>query len=357
MATAIETTVFDKSREMENRASAHLTSGSFGVILLRTMKVVEIVKNDIVEIVRNRPSYPFLSGFIRGAGTLVINNRGIALTLEHESETVMNCVLDAIVSMGFSDSYDVVSVKPEYAIAEKSVKAELSTELSSEVLKKTRIVDGFEIISGIDPSMCGTEREKADYIRGIFLASGKVYIPDVEAKNRRGYHLEISLWSAKVAEDIVAILAERGVKASVVERKHDEKRGSSIHGVSVYIKDKDMISDFLAVCDSSKAVMRLQEIILERGMRNQINRSNNCSMANVDKTVRAVSETVMAIKKIERTVGLETLPKQLYETAVARLENPELSMNELISEIPDRPSKSGLQHRLDKLKKIAEELD
>lgn len=320
------------------------------------MKVVEIVKNDIVSSVGNGASYAFLSGFIRGAGTLVISSRGIGLTLEHESEKIMERVLDAMVGMGFSDSFDVVGVQPESALAEKSVKAELSPELSADVLKRTRIIDGFDIIAGIDGGLFKNEEDKADYIKGVFLASGKVYIPDAEAKKKQGYHLEISLWSAHVAADVVRLLSEKGIKASVVERKHDEKRGSSIHGVSVYIKDKDMISDFLALCDSSKAVMRLQDIILERDMRNRVNRSNNCSMANVDKTVRAGSETIMAIRKIEKIKGLESLPKQLYDTAVARLSNPELSMNELISEIPDRPSKSGLQHRLDKLKKIAEKL-
>lgn len=320
------------------------------------MKVVEIVKNDIVSSVGNGASYAFLSGFIRGAGTLVISSRGIGLTLEHESEKIMERVLDVMVGMGFSDSFDVVGVQPESALAEKSVKAELSPELSADVLKRTRIIDGFDIIAGIDGGLFKNEEDKADYIKGVFLASGKVYIPDAEAKKKQGYHLEISLWSAHVAADVVSLLSEKGIKASVVERKHDEKRGSSIHGVSVYIKDKDMISDFLALCDSSKAVMRLQDIILERDMRNRVNRSNNCSMANVDKTVRAGSETIMAIRKIEKIKGLESLPKQLYDTAVARLSNPELSMNELISEIPDRPSKSGLQHRLDKLKKIAEKL-
>ncbi len=320
------------------------------------MKVVEIVKNDIVSSIENGASYAFLSGFIRGAGTLVISSRGVGLTLEHESDTVMDRVLSAVVSLGFSDSFEVVGVKPESALWDKSVKAELSPEVSAELLKKTRIVDGFDIISGTDGELFGTEKDKADYVKGIFLASGKVYIPDVDAKKKQGYHLEISLWSPHVAADIVSLLGEKNIKASVVERKHDEKRGSSIHGVSVYIKDKDMISDFLALCDSSKAVMRLQDIILERDMRNRANRSNNCSMANVDKTVRAGSETIMAIRKIEKVTGLEALPKQLYDTAVARLSHPELSMNELLSEIPDHPSKSGLQHRLDKLKKIAEKL-
>lgn len=320
------------------------------------MKVVEIVKNDIVSSIGKGTSYAFLSGFIRGAGTLVISSRGVGLTLEYESDKVMERVLKAVVSMGFPDSFNVVRVEPESALAEKSVKAELSPEVSAELLKNTRIVDGFDIISGIDGELFQADEDKADYVKGVFLASGKVYIPDAEAKKKQGYHLEISLWSPHVAEDIVALLGEKGIKASVVERKHDEKRGRSIHGVSVYIKDKDMISDFLALCDSSKAVMRLQEIILERDMRNRANRSNNCSMANVDKTVRAGSETIMAIRKIEKVMGLQALPKQLYDTAVARLANPELSMNELIAEIPDHPSKSGLQHRLDKLKKIAEKL-
>lgn len=93
-----------------------------------------------------------------------------------------------------------------------------------------------------------------------------------------------------------------------------------------------------------------------KDIRNNINRVTNCESANIDKTVAAAAVQSEALRKIERTVGLDALPEELREIAYLRLENPELSLREL-GEALDRPlTRSGVNHRLRRILEFAEKL-
>ncbi len=69
-------------------------------------------------------------------------------------------------------------------------------------------------------------------------------------------------------------------------------------------------------------------------------------------TVRQVE----SIKLIEREIGLARLPKNLREVAELRLTYPEESLKELGEMLEPPVGKSGVNHRLRKIEKIAEEL-
>ena len=61
-----------------------------------------------------------------------------------------------------------------------------------------------------------------------------------------------------------------------------------------------------------------------------------------------------AINTIKRERGLESLTNELQELAVLRLDNPEMSLRELGESLGI--SRSGVNHRLNKLISIADEL-
>ena len=91
-------------------------------------------------------------------------------------------------------------------------------------------------------------------------------------------------------------------------------------------------------------------------MRNNVNRLVNCETANLSKTVNAAVRQVESIKLIQSSIGLKRLPKNLQEVAELRLSYPDESLKEL-GEMLDPPvGKSGINHRLRKIEKIAEEI-
>ena len=123
-------------------------------------------------------------------------------------------------------------------------------------------------------------------------------------------------------------------------------RGAFIGGGSVTNPEKTYHLEF--VTHSEEYAMK--------EMRNNVNRLVNCETANLSKTVNAAVRQVESIKLIQSSIGLQRLPKNLQEVAELRLSYPDESLKEL-GEMLDPPvGKSGINHRLRKIEKIAEEI-
>ena len=92
-------------------------------------------------------------------------------------------------------------------------------------------------------------------------------------------------------------------------------------------------------------------------MRNSVNRKVNCETANINKTVNAAVKQLEDIKKIQKYIGFDQLPKPLAEVARVRLDYPEATLKELGTYLDPPVGKSGVNHRLHKLAAIAEDIE
>lgn len=182
---------------------------------------------------------------------------------------------------------------------------------------------------------------KRAYLRGCFMANGSISDPD------KSYHLEVTFRSKVQAEEFMHYLREFGLEPRTIMRKSQ---------YLVYLKEGQEIVDFLNVIGAHSALMNLENIRIMKEMRNQVNRIVNCETANLTKTVDASFRQTESIRYIKEHSGLETLPNPLYEIAMLRLENPDVSLTELGKMLNPPLSKSGVNHRLRKIEKIAEDL-
>ena len=89
-----------------------------------------------------------------------------------------------------------------------------------------------------------------------------------------------------------------------------------------------------------------------KSINNDVNRASNFELANMERTVASSDENIRCILRIKESVGLESLPKNLQEMAELRLAHPDESLAEL-AEISGSMTKSGVNHRLRKLREIA----
>lgn len=176
-------------------------------------------------------------------------------------------------------------------------------------------------------------------IRGIFLGSGSVNNPENK------YHLEMILSTLENAKIIKEILEKINIYMKEMKRKS---------GYSLYIKDGEEISKFLAFIGANSAVLKFEEIRVLRDMKNNINRKVNCETANLSKTINASVKQIEAIKKLQNTGNFENLSEQLKEIAVLRLENPDASLIELGKMLKNPIGKSGVNHRLKQIEKLGE---
>ena len=100
--------------------------------------------------------------------------------------------------------------------------------------------------------------------------------------------------------------------------------------------------------------MELENVRILKDMRNSVNRIVNCETANLGKTVNAAVRQVENIRYIAENIGLDKLPESLREIAELRLEHKDLSLTELGQLVNPPLGKSGVNHRLRKLDRIAE---
>mgnify|MGYP001851505146 FL=1 len=184
------------------------------------------------------------------------------------------------------------------------------------------------------------ENIKKAFIRGVFLGSGTINNP----KNK--YHLEIIFRKMEFAQTSIEILKEFGIALKIL---------NTSERYSLYTKDGEEISKFLAFIGASSSVLKFEEIRVYRDMRNNINRIVNCETANLSKTVNAAVKQIEAINKLKENGKFAKLPDTLKELAELRVENPESSLTELGKILKSPIGKSGVNHRLQAILKIAEE--
>lgn len=112
----------------------------------------------------------------------------------------------------------------------------------------------------------------------------------------------------------------------------------------------------MVLIGAKTSAMNFMQIKMIKEVRNNVNRSTNFETANLSKTTESASEHIKAIKKIKSLKAFDNLSRLLQETAELRLNNPYASLNDLALLHKKTVSKSGVNHRLKKLIKIAEDL-
>ena len=97
----------------------------------------------------------------------------------------------------------------------------------------------------------------------------------------------------------------------------------------VYLKEGNAIAGFLSLIGASNSYLEFENVRVLKDMRNKVNRQVNCETANLNKVVQAAVRQLNAIRVIEETVGLSTLPEPLQEAARLRRDHQDLSVGEL----------------------------
>mgnify|MGYP004542322909 CR=1 FL=1 len=184
------------------------------------------------------------------------------------------------------------------------------------------------------------EKNEKSLVKGVFLGAGSINNPDNK------YHLEIR-FSNQENEGIVLEILK---KYNINFKKLDSQKNKSI-----YIKEGEEISKFLAFIGANKAVMKFEDIRVQRQMRGKVNRLVNCKAANLNKTLNASVEQIDAIRKLQQNGKFNKLEDNLKEIANLRLENPDMPLLELGKLLKNPVGKSGVNYRLKKIIEIANE--
>lgn len=214
---------------------------------------------------------------------------------------------------------------------------------AEEALQSMEIIDAGEegtvIHQGVPSKLLKKGCCRRAYLRGVFLGSGSVSDPG------KAYHLEFVTHDLTYAESLRDLINSYELNAKIVSRKQN---------TIVYLKEGDQIVDMLNIIGAHTALMAFEDVRIIKQMRNDVNRIVNCETANLNKTVDTAVRQIQAIRLISSTMGLSSLPDNLAEIAQLRLEHTDLTLTELGALLSPPVGKSGANHRLKKLERIAE---
>lgn len=314
------------------------------------MNFGEIIKKEILSknIKEKHCRKAFIAGIIRGTGKLFEKNGELGLEFSvTDEETAMFMTSNFKSLFG----YDVreVSVSEDRLNKRDRFVLSITGDKIESILQELDILITENDESAVNLKLYGKLTEKEccirAFIRGLFVAVGGCTLPSDNEESSTGYHLEMVFSHYTPALETSEKLAEFGVLTKITRRKEN---------FLVYIKSAEEIKDFIAFLPAPVSVLKITDLIINRELTNKTNRQKNCDLANLNKTVDAAAKHLAAIERIEKTIGIETLKKDLAETAFARKENPDETMAELAERLGI--TKSCLNHRLRKIVVISNEL-
>jgi len=299
-----------------------------------------------------------LCGAILASGSLVLTSGGVTFTMSSENAGYIDFI-KAQIKAYYPQTHIEQNISNVSFKQKERIEIRVDSQSGRLILTDLGILsftkDGNMVINRLGSSHLTIESQnKIAFLRGMFLGCGSVSIPEhvdvsdfSKAIKNSGYHLEWNVQAREQASYISTMLAEFDILSKVVERNES---------YVVYIKEGQAISQLLGILGAHKSLLNLENERAGREMRNLVNRQANCISANIDKSVNAALEQLKAIEVIKQTIGIESLPESLQEVALARLANPEGSLNEIKDVLEVKVSKGAVSQRFKKIIEIAKEI-
>ncbi len=286
-----------------------------------------------------------LSAIMKASGTLGFGfNRSVTFKIITENPAIARWIFKSL-----KDVFDIHSkllVKKSNSLKKNNIYMVLITEDVDVkgLLQQLGIIekdDLFNIHYGVPQEIIKSEGCKRAYIKGAFLGGGSISNPE------KTYHLEFVTHDEDYAKELSTLINSYKLNSKVIQRKNS---------FVIYLKEGEQIVDLLNIIGAHNALLELENIRIMKEMRNNVNRIVNCETANLSKTVNAAVRQVESIRLIESEIGLDRLPKNLKEVARLRLSFPDETLKELGEMLSPPVGKSGVNHRLRRIEKIADEL-
>ena len=299
---------------------------------------------------KDEVKYELIGYLISKNASVVKNNVRYATESEYNinrfSKLLRNLEIDNNIEFdgkSFIITFKVKNLVEEVEVVENQL--EIKSNVDFEDIKK--------ILSGQSEKLIQNEKDiksnkliiiendncKRAIIRGAFLGAGSINNPS------RTYHLEINLSTKDNMEFLDEILKQCNIRCKKLENNN-----------SIYLKDGEEISAIIALFGASSSVLKFEDIRVQKEMNGKVNRIVNCQSANLNKTLNASVEQIDAIRRLQQSNKFNNLDDNLKEIALLRLEYPDMSLVELGKKLKEPLGKSGVNYRLKRIIKIAEDL-
>lgn len=294
---------------------------------------------------KDEVKYELIGYLISKNASVVKNNVRYATESEYNinrfSKLLKNLDIDN--NIEFDGKSFIITFKVKNLIEEVEVvgnQLEIKSNVDFENIKKISSGQSEKLVQNdINNNKLENDNCKRAIVRGAFLGAGSINNPS------RTYHLEINLSTKSNMEFLDEILKQCNIRCKKLENNN-----------SIYLKDGEEISAIIALFGASSSVLKFEDIRVQKEMNGKVNRIVNCQSANLNKTLNASVEQIDAIRRLQQSNKFNNLDDNLKEIALLRLEYPDMSLVELGKKLKEPLGKSGVNYRLKRIIKIAEDL-
>ncbi len=298
------------------------------------------VKNEVARIEGENKSCEKaeLFGLLRISGSVSLRGKNIGIHFTTENAALARRVLH-LLKNNFQVETQVLITRSRRLKKNNKYQIQVIPSVSArEALEDLQLLAPLE--TGRLTLLKNAPARKA-FLRGVFLAGGSVSKPISD------YHLEMVSDNEELAQLVQKTMQRFSFGARMVDRKES---------FIVYLKEGNAITNFLSLIGAHNALLEFENVRVVKEMRNNVNRVVNCETANLNRVVKNAVRQIACIRYVDEKRGLELLPQVLKEAAKLRLNHEDLSVAELAAMCEEDVSKSGFNHRLKKLEKMAREL-
>ena len=193
---------------------------------------------------------------------------------------------------------------------------------------------------GISKKLIANDCCKCAYLRGAFLGSGFIAGPTSD------HHFEIVLGSQEIASEMINLMKNLNISAHIVKRRNNWM---------IYMKSGGEIVKFLNIVGATNSASQLEKVLIDKSIRNEINRTTNAEIANLKRTSNAAFAQLEAIETLLADHSIDEFSPAIQSFMKLRLENKGASLSELAL-LSDPPvSKSAINHRARRVVELAKE--
>lgn len=303
------------------------------------MSFAKLVKEELVTIPvdNTQEQLAEFAAFLQLNGDLHLQNNRQYLSFKTNNPTVAKRFL--MLSRTLYQAETTLIKKEQQKLTKKP---QIIIEVHSKIQDILSEIKLLEPLFESSDMILSTEASRLAFLRATFLSVGSVNHPKTAQ-----YHLEMSHERDDLAALIQSLMNRFELNAKLIRRRHQHV---------VYLKDAEHISEFMMRIGAQNSVFKYEDIRIKRDFNNSINRVMNCEIANEKKVYEASKAQIEDIEtlhlyhvevndKIKRIMNL----RLQYEDANLR------ELTEIYEQTFHEPiSKSGLNHRFQKIKQMAQ---
>lgn len=307
-----------------------------------TMSFTAQVKDELsrVEGICPNCAYAQLSAIIRVCGTLSFRGPGrYSIRVSTETGAVARTMIKLTHELFDLETRLTVRHSNLHKVRNYLIEIPEQDEMESDLVRLGILVPGRGLAQGAPVQLLRRRCCRAAFIRGAFMAGGFVADP------RGDFHLEIAVTGERFAQDIIELIGEHGITARL-----NRRRGA----YAIYLKSFDDVVKLLRVMGAARSARAIENVRQVKQAINDVNRRVNAETANLSRTTNAAGTQLELIDEAEHLIGLRQLPPAVREFCELRRENPELSLADLGALASPPTKKSGMYHRLLRLRSLVE---